>query len=72
MMIVMSWSHRGFTYGRLANGAEVAAQFTKAGDNLTASVLGAFNSGGNKEVAGTLGSIVQGTQAVAKSARRKF
>src|SRR5262249_27285308 len=38
----------GYTYGRLANGAEVAAQFTQSGSNLTASVLGAFNPEGAK------------------------
>lgn len=56
----------GFTYGRLANGAEVAAQFTQSGSNLTASVLGAFNPEGAK-AAGTLNAIVEGAQAVAKS-----
>jgi len=56
----------GYTYGRLANGAEVAAQFTQSGRNLTASVLGAFNPEGAK-AAGTLNAIVSGAQAVAKS-----
>jgi len=55
----------GFTFGRLANGAEVAAKFESAGKTLTASVLGAFNQEGSK-AAGTLGAILQGAQSVAK------
>jgi RHS repeat-associated protein len=56
----------GFTYGRLANGAQVAAQFTKAGENVTAAVLGAFNADA-KETAGSIIAIMKGAQAVAKS-----
>ena len=55
----------GFRYGRLANGAEVAARFSRAGDTFTASILGAFNVEGSKS-AGTLGAILQGAQALAK------
>lgn len=55
----------GFTYGRFANGAEVAANFSKTGSNVTASILGAFNPDGVK-AAGTLNAILQGAQAVAK------
>jgi hypothetical protein len=55
----------GFTQGRLANGAEVAARFTRSGDTLTTSVLGAFNAEGSNAT-GTLRAIMQGAQAVAK------
>ena len=55
----------GFTYGRFANGAEVAAKFSKSGSNVTASILGAYNRDGAK-AAGTLSAILQGAQAVAK------
>jgi RHS repeat-associated protein len=55
----------GFTYGRLPNGAEVAARFSTAGQTLTASILGAFNAEGPKS-AGTLSAILQGSQALAK------
>lgn len=55
----------GYTFGRLANGAEIAARFEAGGKTLTASVLGAFNQEGSK-AAGTLGAVLQGAQAVAK------
>jgi RHS repeat-associated protein len=55
----------GFSFGRLANGAEVATKFETAGKTLRASVLGAFNQDGSK-AAGTLGAILQGAQSVAK------
>ena len=55
----------GFTHGRLANGADVAARFSLSGGTLTTSVLGAFNAEG-ANAAGTLRAIMQGAQAVAK------
>ena len=55
----------GYTFGRLANGAEIAAKFESGGKTLTALVLGAFNQDGSK-AAGTLGAILQGARAVAK------
>ena len=58
-------SIEGFIYGRLANGAEVAAKFSKSGDNVTAGVFGAFNQDASKG-AGTLSAVVSGARAVAK------
>jgi hypothetical protein len=55
----------GFTFGRLANGAEVPARFSRSGDTVTTSVLGAFNPESTKN-AGTLRDIMQGAHAVAK------
>jgi hypothetical protein len=58
----------GFSVGRFANGAELAAKISTEGENTTVSALGAFNAGGPKSVAGTLGAIEKGAEAAAKQA----
>jgi RHS repeat-associated protein len=60
--------YEGFSVGRFSNGAEIAAKITTSGENTTVSVLGAFNAGGGKSVAGTLSAIEKGATAAAEKA----
>jgi RHS repeat-associated protein len=60
--------YEGFSVGRFSNGAEIAARITTSGENTTVSVLGAFNAGGGKSVAGTLNAIEKGATAAAQKA----
>jgi hypothetical protein len=58
-------------HGNLANGAEVAASFTKSGENLAVNVFGAWNPSDAKGSLGTLKAISEGALNAAKEAGAK-